>query len=96
MDSRVRPEFSERVIPIDGAIATRCAHLYNPDRNEADAITAATACVHGFAVVTREIQNFREPVLSLRIHVSPEVDTVRSEWPSVTRHHIQPYGVYII
>ena len=59
MDSRVRPEFSERFIPIDGAITTRCAHLHNPDRNEADAITATTALVHGFAVVASEILNFQ-------------------------------------
>ncbi len=41
MDSRVRPEFAERVLPIDDAIATRCAHLHIPDRrNEADALIA--------------------------------------------------------
>ncbi|MGF9567535.1 type II toxin-antitoxin system VapC family toxin [Neorhizobium sp. JUb45] len=60
MDSRVRPEFSERILPIDDAIATRCAHLHVPDRrNEADAIIAATALVHGLAVVTRNIQDFQ-------------------------------------
>jgi len=60
MDSRVRPEFSERILPIDDAIATRCAHLRVPDRrNEADAIIAATALVHGLVVVTRNIQDFQ-------------------------------------
>lgn len=60
MDSRVRPEFAERVISVDDAIATRCAHLHIPDRrNEADTIIAATALVHGFAVVTRNIQDFQ-------------------------------------
>jgi predicted nucleic acid-binding protein len=60
MDSRVRPEFAKRVISIDDAIATRCAHLHIPDRrNEADAIIAATALVHGLAVVTRNIQDFQ-------------------------------------
>lgn len=60
MDSRVRPEFSERVISIDDAIATRCAHLHIPDRrNEADAIIAATALVHALAVVTRNIHDFQ-------------------------------------
>ncbi|EPE96977.1 nucleic acid-binding protein contains PIN domain [Rhizobium grahamii CCGE 502] len=59
MDSRVRPEFAERVLPIDDAIATRCAHLHIPDRrNEADALIAATALVHGLAVVTRNVQDF--------------------------------------
>jgi Predicted nucleic acid-binding protein, contains PIN domain len=60
MDDRVRPEFAERIISIDDAIATRCAHLHIPDRrNEADAIIAATALVHGLVVVTRNIQDFQ-------------------------------------
>ena len=60
MDSRVRPEFAERIISIDEAIATRCAHLHIPDRrNEADALIAATAIVHGLTVVTRNIQDFQ-------------------------------------
>jgi len=59
MDSRVRPEFAERVLPIDDAIATRCAHLHIPGRrNEADALIAATALVHGLTVVTRNVQDF--------------------------------------
>lgn len=59
MDSRVRPEFAERVLPIDDAVATRCAHLHIPDRrNEADALTAATALVHGLTVATRNVQDF--------------------------------------
>lgn len=60
MDSRVRPEFAERTIVIDDAVATRCAHSHIPDRrNEADAIIAATALVHGLTVVTRNIQDFQ-------------------------------------
>ncbi|MCK8782305.1 type II toxin-antitoxin system VapC family toxin [Rhizobium sp. NTR19] len=60
MDSRVRPEFAQRIIAIDEAIATRCAHMHIPDRrNEADALIAATAVVHGFVVVTRNIQDFQ-------------------------------------
>ncbi|MCJ8521626.1 putative nucleic acid-binding protein [Pseudorhizobium tarimense] len=60
MDSRVRPEFAQRIIAIDEAIATRCAHLHIPDRrNEADATIAATAVVHGLVVVTRNIQDFQ-------------------------------------
>jgi predicted nucleic acid-binding protein len=60
MDDRVRPEFVQRILSIDDAIATRCAHLHIPDRrNEADAIIAATALVHGLVVVTRNIQDFQ-------------------------------------
>ncbi|MBB3397326.1 type II toxin-antitoxin system VapC family toxin [Rhizobium sp. BK060] len=59
MDSRVRPEFAERVLPIDDAIATSCAHLHIPDRrNETDALIAATALVHGLTMVTRNVQDF--------------------------------------
>lgn len=60
MDGRVRPEFAERTIVIDDAVATRCAHLHIPDRrNEADAIIAATALVHGLVVVMRNVQDFQ-------------------------------------
>lgn len=60
MDSRVRPEFAQRIVAIDEAIATRCAHLHIPDRrNEADALIAATAVVHGLVVVTRNTQGFQ-------------------------------------
>lgn len=59
MDSRVRPEFAERILSVDDAIATRCAHLHIPDRrNEADALIAATALIHGLTVVTRNIKDF--------------------------------------
>lgn len=59
MDSRVRPEFMDRILPIDDAVATRCAHLHIPDRrNEADALIASTALVHGLTVVTRNIKDF--------------------------------------
>lgn len=59
LDSYVRPEFAGRIIVIDDAVATRCAHLHIPDRrNEVDALIAATALVHGFAVVTRKVKDF--------------------------------------
>ncbi len=59
LDDHVRPEFSGRILPIDDAVATRCAHLHIPDRrNEADALIAATALVHGMTVVTRNVKDF--------------------------------------
>jgi len=59
LDNRVRPEFEGRILPVDDAVATRCAHLHVPDRrNEADALIAATALTHGLTVVTRNIRDF--------------------------------------
>ncbi|RYE61774.1 MAG: type II toxin-antitoxin system VapC family toxin [Oxalobacteraceae bacterium] len=59
LDHHVRPGFSGRILAIDDAIATRCAHLHIPDRrNEADALIAATGLVHGLSVVTRNIRDF--------------------------------------
>jgi len=59
LDSRVRPEFADRIVPIDDTIATRCAHLHVPDRrNEADALIAATALVRDMTVVTRNTKDF--------------------------------------
>jgi toxin FitB len=59
LETRVRPEFSGRILPIDDAIATRCAYLHIPDRrNEADALIAATALVHNLTVVTRNVRDF--------------------------------------
>ena len=59
LDNHVRPEFAGRIIPIDDAVATRCAHLHIPDRrNEVDALIAATALIHGLTVVTRNVKDF--------------------------------------
>lgn len=59
LDDHVRPQFAGRILPIDDAIATRCAHLHIPDRrNEADALIAATALVHNITVVTRNVRDF--------------------------------------
>lgn len=59
LENQVRPAFAGRILSIDDAIATRCAHLHIPDRrNEADALIAATALVLGLTVVTRNIRDF--------------------------------------
>jgi toxin FitB len=59
LDSHVRPEFAGRIIAIDDAVATRCAHLHIPyRRNEVDALIAATALVHELTVVTRNVKDF--------------------------------------
>ena len=59
LHTRVRPEFAERTLPIDSAVALRCARLHVPDpRPERDAYIAATALVHGMTVVTRNVADF--------------------------------------
>ncbi|MCL2656025.1 MAG: type II toxin-antitoxin system VapC family toxin [Betaproteobacteria bacterium] len=60
IDKRVLPEFSDRILPIDTAVAQRCAQLHVPDpRPERDALIAATALVHGMTVVTRNTADFQ-------------------------------------
>jgi predicted nucleic acid-binding protein len=59
LDHHVRPAFAGRILPVDDAVATRCAHLHVPDRrNEADALITATALVHGMAIATRNLRDF--------------------------------------
>lgn len=60
LEQHVLPEFSGRTLPIDTAVAQRCARLHIPDkRGERDALIAATALVHGMAVVTRNVADFQ-------------------------------------
>ena len=59
MDRHVLPTFSGRILPIDTAVAQRCATLHVPDpRSDRDALIAATALVHGMTVVTRNVADF--------------------------------------
>ncbi len=59
LDNHVVPEFADRVLPIDAAVARSCARLHVPDpRPERDALIAATALVHGMTVVTRDVGDF--------------------------------------
>ncbi|WP_027793349.1 type II toxin-antitoxin system VapC family toxin [Paraburkholderia acidipaludis] len=58
-DQHVLPEFAGRVLPVDTAVAQRCARLHVPDpRSERNALIAATALVHGMTVVTRNVADF--------------------------------------
>lgn len=60
LDQHVLPEFVERTLPIDTAVAMRCARLHVPDkRSERDALIAATALVHGMTIVTRNVADFQ-------------------------------------
>jgi predicted nucleic acid-binding protein len=59
LETRVLPEFDQRTLPVDVLVARRCARLHVPDpRAERDALTAATALVHGMTVVTRNVADF--------------------------------------
>ena len=59
LNTHVMPAFSERILPIDTAVAQCCARLHVPDpRSDRDALIAATALVHGMTVVTRNINDF--------------------------------------
>lgn len=62
IDTRVIPGFRDRVIPIDAAVAQRCAALHVPDpRPQRDSLIAATSIVHRLTVVTRDVRDF-EPM----------------------------------
>jgi predicted nucleic acid-binding protein len=51
--------FYDRVVPIDSFVATRAAALHVPNAREThDALIAATALTHRFAVVTRNVGDF--------------------------------------
>lgn len=60
LEQHVLPEFAGRTLPVDTAVALRCARLHVPDRHcERDALIAATALVHGMTVVTRNVADFQ-------------------------------------
>lgn len=60
LEQQVLPEFAGRTLPVDTAVAQRCARLHVPNRRgERDALIAATAIVHGMTVVTRNIADFK-------------------------------------
>ena len=59
MDRHVLPTFSGRILPIDTAVAQRCAMLHVPNpRSDRDALIAATALVRGLMVATRNVAGF--------------------------------------
>jgi predicted nucleic acid-binding protein len=54
-------DFENRILPVDVAVARRCAGLHIPkQRPERDALIAATALVHGKAVATRNTRDFED------------------------------------
>lgn len=59
LHDKVLPAFHGRVLPIDSAVALRCARLHVPDlKSERDAWIAATGLVAHMTVVTRNVADF--------------------------------------
>ena len=66
LELQVLPEFAARTLPVDAALAQRCARLHVPDkRGERDALIAATALVHGMTLVTRSVADFKPTGVAL-------------------------------
>jgi predicted nucleic acid-binding protein len=66
IDEQILARFEGRVLAIDTAVAQRCARLHVPNpRAERDALIAATALVHGLAVVTRNTADFEPTGVAL-------------------------------
>ena len=66
IDDRVLPTFETRILPVDTAVALRCARLHVPDpRSERDALIAATALVHDLKLVTRNTADFARMEVNL-------------------------------
>ena len=66
IDRHVLPEFRERTLPVDFAVALKCAKLHVPDpRAERDALIAATAMAHGMTVVTGNRADFEATGVAL-------------------------------
>ena len=58
-ETQVISAFSGRILAIDTPVARCCARLHVPDpRSDRDALIAATALVHDFTVVTRNVADF--------------------------------------
>jgi toxin FitB len=59
MEEHVLPTFQGRILAVDTPVALRCAAMHVPTpRSDRDALIAATAIVHGMAVVTRNVADF--------------------------------------
>jgi predicted nucleic acid-binding protein len=66
LENQLLPQFASRILPVDEAVARRCAALHVPDRrSDRDALIAATAIVRGMAVATRNTADFAPTGVSL-------------------------------
>ena len=59
-ESHVLPAFADRILPVDIAVAQRCAALHVSAPCPAmDSLIAATALLHGMTLVTRNVADFQ-------------------------------------
>lgn len=59
VDSELPKQFKGRILPISQEICLKCAELHIPNqRDRHDALIAATALIHNFTVVTRNLKDF--------------------------------------
>jgi len=66
LERQVLQEFAGRTLPVDTAVALRCAQMHVPNRrSERDALIAATALVHGMTLVTRNTADFEATSVTL-------------------------------
>jgi predicted nucleic acid-binding protein len=60
LNSHVLPAFEGRILPVDLAVTLQSAKLHVPVPHPVrDGLIAATALVHGMAVVTRNVDDFK-------------------------------------
>ena len=66
IENRVLPDFAGRILPVDLAVARRCAALHVPNPcSYRDSLIAATALTHGMTVVTRNTGDFEATGVAL-------------------------------
>ncbi|HKF49872.1 MAG TPA: type II toxin-antitoxin system VapC family toxin [Terracidiphilus sp.] len=64
--TRILPAFADRILPVDSAVALRCAGLHVPDPcSLRDSLIAATALEHGMTIVTRNVRDFERTAVQL-------------------------------
>lgn len=60
-ENRLMPHFEQRILPIDKKVMLACATFHIPNKKSLnDSYIAATAKVHRFKVVTRNVNDFKD------------------------------------